>query len=188
MSPREPREAFGVPLNERRQIVLHAPADLLAEVDRIEACAARGSVWALGNWSAAQAFQRLAKFIEYSFDGFPFRYPWPLRAMSWVVGKLSWRILLKLTFRPGFSNPRVAAAIEPDAGVTLENEAAALRSQVGRIIRGERMGQRSPTGELPSHGQWVECHLRHAELHLGFLLLEPDDADERTNRPGHNRR
>jgi hypothetical protein len=188
MSPRETREAFCVPLNERRQILLQSPADLLAEVDRIEACAARGSVRALGSWSPAQACQHLARFIEYSFDGFPFRYPWPLRAMSWVVGKLSWRLLLKLAFRPGFTNPRVAAAIEPDASVTLENAAAALRQQIRRIIRGERMGQRSPTGELPSHEQWVECHLRHAELHLRFLLLEPDEAAERAKPPGHDRR
>jgi hypothetical protein len=27
-------------------------------------------------------------------------------------------------------------------------------------------------GEVRSHEQWVECHLRHAELHLSFLRLE----------------
>src|SRR5262249_41566540 len=96
----------------RRQIRLQSPADLLAEVDRVQTSASVGSVRPLGNWTAAQAFQHLAKFIEYSFDGFPFRYPWPLRAASWVVGKLSWRWLLQLAFRPGFTNPRVAAAVE----------------------------------------------------------------------------
>jgi hypothetical protein len=165
-------------LGARRQIHLQSSSDLLAEVDRIQASAAVGAVRPLGNWTAAQAFQHLAKFIEYSFDGFPFRYPWPLRVGSWLVGKLSWRWLLQLAFRPGFTNPRVAAAVEPDADVTLEDAAQRLRRQVRRILSGERMLQRSPTGERLSHEQWIECHLRHAELHLSFLLLKSDVSVE----------
>ena len=163
-----------VPRRVRRPIHLQSPSDLLAEVDRIQASASGGSVRPSGNWTAAQTFQHLAKFIEYSFDGFPFRYPWPLRVVSWMVGQLSWRWLLRLAFRPGFTNPRVASAVEPDAAVTLEQAGHCLRRQVRRILDGERMVRRSPTGELLSHEQWVECHLRHAELHLGFLHLEPD--------------
>src|SRR5262245_56900693 len=107
----------------RRPIRLQSPADLLAEVDRIQASASVGAVRPSGNWTAAQAFQHLAKFIEYSFDGFPFQYPWPLRVGLWAVGRLSWRWLLRLAFRPGFTNPPVAAAVEPDAAVRLEHAA-----------------------------------------------------------------
>lgn len=159
-------------VTERRQVRLQSLPDLLEEVDRIQASAAAGRVQPLGNWTAAQVLHHLAKFIECSFEGFPFRYPWPLRCLSWLVGKLSWRWLLRLAFRPGFTNPRVAAAVEPDPGVSLEDAAAYLRGQLRRVLRGERMIQRSPTGEVPSHEQWVECHLRHAELHLSFLRLE----------------
>jgi hypothetical protein len=158
----------------RRQIHLQSPADLLAEVDRIAASASVGLVRPSGNWTAAQVFEHLAKFIEYSFDGFPFMYPWPMRFASWVVGTISWRWLMQLAFRPGFTNPRVAAAVEPDAGVTLKQAAQSVRKQLRRILDGEQMVQRNPTGELPSHEQWVECHLRHAELHLGFLHVESD--------------
>src|SRR5262249_49146802 len=110
-----------VHVRTRRPIHLQSPSDLLVEVDRIAASAFAGFVRPAGNWTAGQAFQHLAKFIEYSYDGFPFRYPWPFRVLSWVVGKLSWRWLLQLAFRPGFTNPPVAEAVEPDAGVTLEH-------------------------------------------------------------------
>jgi hypothetical protein len=32
----------------------------------------------------------------------------------------------------------------------------------------------SRTGEIPTDEQWVECHLRHAELHISFLQLGPE--------------
>jgi hypothetical protein len=172
-----------VPVRARREIHLRSPTDLLAEVDRIQASASVGSVRASGNWTAAQAFQHLAKFIEYSFDGFPFRYPWPYCVAVWLMRKVSWRWLLQLTFRPGFTNPPVAGAVEPDAAVTLEHAGQSLRRQVRRILDGERMVQRSPTGEPISHEQWIECHLRHAELHLSFLHLEPDAPADPATAP-----
>src|SRR5215471_8421188 len=128
----------------RRPIHLQSPSDLLAEVDRIQASASVGSVRPSGNWTAAQAFQHLAKFIEYSFDGFPFRYPWPYCVAVWLIRRVSWRWLLQLTFRPGFTNPPEARAVEPDADVTLEHAGQSLRRQVRRILDGERMVQRSP--------------------------------------------
>jgi hypothetical protein len=162
-------------VRNRRQIHLQSPSDLLAEVDRIQASASVGSVRPSGNWTAAQAFAHLAKFIEYSFDGFPFRYPWRYRVAVWLIRRVSWSWLMQLTFRPGFTNPPVVArAVEADAAVTLEHAGESLRRQVRRILAGEKMVQRSPTGELMSHEQWIECHLRHAELHLSFLHLEPD--------------
>jgi peptidoglycan/xylan/chitin deacetylase (PgdA/CDA1 family) len=169
----------------RRPIHLQSPSDLLAEVDRIQASASAGSVRPSGNWTAAQAFQHLAKFIEYSFDGFPFRYPWPYRVMVWLIRRvLPWGWLLKLTFRPGFTNPPVVArAVDPDAAVTLEHAGQALRRQIRRILDGERMVQRSPTGERMTHEQWVDGHLRHAELHLSFLHLEPDLPAEPATAP-----
>jgi hypothetical protein len=156
----------------RRQIHLRSLPDLVAEVERIRASAVAGRVRPLGNWTAAHVFHHLGKFVEGSLDGFPFQYPWRLRCLSWLVGQLSWGWLMRLAFRPGFTNPPVAASVEPDPATPLEAAVAYLGHQLGRVLGGERMTQRSPTGETPSHEQWVDCHLRHAELHLGFLQPE----------------
>ena len=156
----------------RRRVYLRSLPDLIAEVDRVHAAAVEGRVRPLGNWTTAQTFQHLATFVQCSLDGFAFKYPWPMRWLSWLIGRLSWRLLLRLAFRPGFTNPPIAATLEPDAAVPLDVAYADFRQQIGRLVDGERMTERSPTGEKPSHEQWVECHLRHAELHLSFLQLD----------------
>jgi hypothetical protein len=157
----------------RRKVELRTLADLTEEVERVYATAAAGRVRPLGNWSAAQVFQHLALFIAGSLDGFSFQYPWPWRWAAWLVGRYSWPLLLRLAFRPGFRNPPAAAAVEPDPSVSLEDAAAQLRRQLQRLEGGERMTRRSPTGEMLTHEQWLDCHLRHAELHLSFLDMDP---------------
>src|SRR5262245_1845317 len=96
-------------VRNRRTVRLATIGDLLAEVDQVVLAASAGRVRPLGNWSAAQVLQHLAKLIEFSFDGFPFRYPWPWRLASRLIGLVSWRGLVALAFRPGFENPAVAA-------------------------------------------------------------------------------
>ena len=154
----------------RRSLHFENMDDLAAEVERLETSADR--IRPLGNWSAAQVFQHLGKFIEFSFDGFPFRYGWAIRMACWVLRQISWRWLVALSFRPGFRNPAVAAALEPDPAVKSETAGPYLRRQIERIRHGERMTQPSPAEGPITHEQWVYAHLRHAELHLSFLLIE----------------
>jgi len=155
----------------RRPVSLRTVAELAAEVERVAEAAAAGRVRALGNWSAAQILWHLGRLMEFSFDGFPFRYPWHLRWGAWLLRALSWRWLVALAFRPGFRNPPAAAALEPDAAVSLAEAAGYLRRQLKRIQSGERMTAASPAEGPLSHEQWVEVHLRHAELHLSFLAF-----------------
>jgi hypothetical protein len=156
-------------VTQRRPLHLETIDELVAEVDRLAAAEAAGTVRRLGNWSPAQAFQHLGRFIEFSFDGFPFRYPWPMRLVCRILRLISWRWLVALALRPGFKNPPAAAAVEPDPSVPLETATAYLRGQLERIRRGERMTQPSPAEGWVLHEQWVYAHLRHAELHLSFL-------------------
>jgi len=109
--------------------------------------------------------------MEFSFGGFPFRYPWQVRWPARLLRVVSWRWLLAMAFRPGFRNPRVAAALEPPA-VSLAEAVPYVRGQLGRIASGERMAAANPSMGPLSHEQWVEVHLRHAELHLSFLVFE----------------
>jgi hypothetical protein len=146
--------------------------DLLTEVERVTPAAAEGRVRSLGNWSVAQIFWHLGKFVELSFDGFPFRYR---PAPAWIIRLLrffAWRWLIALTFRPGFKNPPEAAVVEPDSSITLDFAATYLKQQLTRIESGERMTQQCSIEGPFDHDQWIYIHLRHAELHLSFLALE----------------
>ena len=156
----------------RRPVRLRTVEDLLAEVDRVTAAAAAGRVRPLGNWSPAQVLRHLGKLMEFSFDGFTWRYR---RGPQWLTRPfrfLAWRWLIRLAFRPGFRNPPEAAELEPPATVSLAEAAASVRRQVERIRRGERMTQESAVEGPYSHEQWVYIHLRHAELHLSFLGIQ----------------
>jgi hypothetical protein len=156
----------------RRRIQLHSLDELLAEIERVTSAAGKGEVRSLGNWSAAQMFWHLGKFIELSFDGFPFRYR---PAPAWVIRLLrffAWRWLIALTFRPGFKNPAEAAIVEPDPSVTLDSASGYLKQQLARIGSGERMTQQCSIEGPFGHEEWIYIHLRHAELHLSFLALD----------------
>ena len=156
----------------RRPVHLRTVADLAAEVERVAEAAAASRVRTLGNWSAAQILWHLGRLLEFSFGGFPYRYPWAVRWPARLLRVLSWRWLLALAFRPGFRNPAVAAALEPQPAVSLAEAVRYVCGQLERISAGERMTAANPSMGPLSHEQWVEVHLRHAELHLSFLVLE----------------
>jgi hypothetical protein len=126
----------------------------------------------LGNWSPAQVLWHLGKFLELSIDGFPFCYRRGPQWLLWLLQLVAWRWLIMLAFRPGFTNPREAAALVPDPSISLTFAAAYLRQQIARIRSGEQMTQACSVEGPYSHEEWVYIHLRHAELHLGFLAIE----------------
>jgi hypothetical protein len=156
----------------RRTIHLGSLDDLAAEAERIVAAAEAGRAQTVGKWTPAQILQHIGRVIEFSLDGFPFRYAWYYRWPVQALYFISWRWLLALAFRPGFKNPPQARPLEPDPDVQLADAANYLRAQLARIKRGEKMTAVSPTGEQPTHQQWIEAHLLHADLHFGFVRCE----------------
>jgi hypothetical protein len=160
----------------RRTVRLETFDDLLADARRIVAAAEAGRARAAGNWSPAQVLQHVGRLIEFSLDGFPFRYSWWLRWQALLVRLVSYRLLVRLAFRPGFRNPPEASGLEPDPAVTLADAAAYLRAQAGRVQGGERMTAPSPAEGPITHEKWVYAHLRHAELHFSFMVLEDGPA------------
>jgi hypothetical protein len=107
----------------------------------------------LGNWSTAQILWHLGRLMKFSFDGFPFRYPWPVRWAARLLRVLSWRWLLALAFRPGFRNPLVAEPLEPEAAASLAEAVLYVRGQLERISCGERMTAANPSMGPLSHEQ-----------------------------------
>jgi hypothetical protein len=156
----------------RRAVRLESFDDLLADADRIVAATESGRARTVGNWSPAQILQHVGRLIEFSLDGFPFRYSRWLRWQVRLVRLVSYRLLINLAFRAGFRNPTYAASLEPDPAVTLAEAAAYLRAQVDRVRKGERMTRPSPADGPTTHKQWVYAHLRHAELHFSFVELQ----------------
>jgi hypothetical protein len=153
--------------SRRRNVRFESIDDLAQEIDRLVAAQREGHLVANGNWTPAQILDHLARFMEFSYEGFPFRASWPVRAVSYTAKWIAWKPFVNWALRPGFQVPH--EALRPDDWADFDIATARLRAQVERVRRGEPMTAASPFEGPISHDQWVYAHLRHAELHLSFL-------------------
>lgn len=156
-------------VTEHRALELDTIAALEREVDRLVAAQHSGHLVAGGNWTAAQAFDHLARLVEFSYEGFPFRASLPVRAFCQLGRRLAWQRYVRWVFQPGRRLPARAEPLLPDDWADFDVAVARYRAALERIALGEPMTARSPWEGALSHRQWIDVHLRHAELHLGFL-------------------
>jgi hypothetical protein len=155
----------------RRSLHLASFDDFRQEVVSLNNAGQQGNLYRAGHWSLDQCCQHLGRWVEFSIDGFPFKYPWHLRLLGRLVRLVSWRWLVSLALRPGFTNPSTVQAVEPDAIIPGGDGVQFLLRQLARVENGERMEQPSPVEGPITHEQWYYFHLRHAELHLSFQIV-----------------
>jgi hypothetical protein len=122
----------------------------------------------LGNWSLGQVCQHLGTAMERSArDDQLFRVPLWLR----VVGRLVRRRALENGLPTGFKLPPDGAAKFVPPPVSVEEGLATLERG---IIALSQTSHRAPHPVLGAMnvGEWDLFHLRHAELHLSFIVPE----------------
>jgi hypothetical protein len=146
---------------ERRDLRLHDYDAVLADAEALLA----GGYDRAGSWSLGQVCHHLAASMEMSLDGFPSRFPWPVRLVArwFALGK----ILKHRVFRRRFPAPRY---MRPPAAAEDRVALERLRAAVGRLKGHAGAMQPSPIFGRLSPEQWREVHLWHCEHHLSFLL------------------
>ncbi|MCB9847896.1 MAG: DUF1569 domain-containing protein [Phycisphaeraceae bacterium] len=149
----------------RREVRYQGFDDILKDLDRLEAADREGVLIRHGNWTLGQNTHHLADTMEQSLDGFRFTSPLPLRVLFRILRPM----VLSRPFPKGIKLTGSAATLIPDTSITSEQGLGELRRQIQRVQDGERFTQASPIFGKLSHEQWVNLHLKHAELHLGFL-------------------
>lgn len=146
----------------RRQVRYDSYQDLINDAERLVVADVRP----LGNWSLAQTLGHLARAMETSIDGSDFK-------TSWVV-----RLLARLFYRQRFiSGPmppgiRLPRELEAELAPVAADAPTALGELRHAVLRLQHETDRAPHpmfGEL-SLDEWDSFHLRHAELHMSFLL------------------
>jgi hypothetical protein len=147
-----------------RTLAFQTIDDLDAELSRLDAAHAEGTLETTGNWSAGQIFEHLATFWTMSFDGFGFKAPLPLRLFAMLIKKSA----LKKPPPRGFKLRGSIRVIEPRSEVPFDEGLALLRQQMGRVRAGEKMTHDSPLFGAFTHDQWLGLHLNHCAMHLGF--------------------
>lgn len=152
---------------DKRPIRFESFDDILADMESIERSHNAGTLRTSGNWGPGQIFAHLAKTMDMSIDGADFKIPTPLKLVAKV---LRGRFLTK-GLMPGFNAP---VSLDP-GDVTFDDGISMLRDRIAKVQSGTQMTQDSPVLGRMSHDDWVKLHLRHSELHMGFVHPGAED-------------
>ena len=152
-------------VTERRHLHFNSIDEVLAEVDRLVAAERAGRLKHVGNWTLGQTLGHLASWAEYGYDGCPLKPPFFIR---WILRMQKNRFLYK-PMPAGVRIPRV-----PNG--TLATDPMPLDEALPRFRKAmERVKTEPPTAPSPAlgkltHDESIALNLRHAELHLGFMV------------------
>lgn len=139
--------------------------DVLAEVERLVAADRAGALRTAGSWTLGQSFGHLANWIEYGYEGFPFKVPWIMR----IVLRMFLRGILRKKMKPGARIPGASAGTYGVEPMSTDEGARRFRAALDRLKRGEPARFDSPAFGKMSEADRLLLNLRHAELHLGFF-------------------
>ena len=162
-SPTTP--ATGKP--QRRVLRFAHIDDALAEAGRLVAAEREGRLDRAGSWTLGQALGHIATWASFPFDGYPpaVRPPLPVRL---ILRLMRGRIL-----RNGLT-PGVRLGKMPGGTLGLEvydTDEGLRRLQFAfERLRDNDPGVPNPVFGPMTHDQWIQLNLRHAELHMGFLV------------------
>jgi hypothetical protein len=151
----------------RRALRFESIDQVMAEVDRLAEAERAGRLRRLGNWTPGQTLGHLATWVEYSYTGAPLKVPFFIR---WYL-RLRKRRFLYGPMRAGVRIPGVEGGTLATEPVPLEEALGRMRRVMGRLKSEAPTAPNVIFGPL-NHEEWVALTLRHAELHLGFLIPE----------------
>ena len=146
----------------RREVCYKSLDDLLEDAVR---CAADGSM-TIGNWSISQIYQHLTVVLHQGIDGFPSSGFLPLRLIAMMFFKNK---MLRDGLSPGYNNPRLKPADIPIADALAQFVTAIERFQANP----ERAAH--PWWGVFTSEQAVQFQMRHAELHMSFIVAAEEN-------------
>lgn len=141
--------------------------DVLAEMDRIIAADARGTLRRTGNWTAGQVFGHLAAWVNFGYEGFPPKANPPF-FIKWILRRKKAKFLREGMPR-GVKIPGAKEGTFATEPMSTEEGANRLRAALTRLKNREPAKFHSPAfGEMPDEER-MALQLRHAECHMGYL-------------------
>jgi hypothetical protein len=140
---------------------------MMAEVDRLVEAERAGRLKRRGNWALGQTLGHLAIWAEYSYTGVPLQLPFYIR---WYL-RLRKRRMLYGPMRPGVRIPGVEAGTLGTEPMPVDVALERLRRVMKRLKSEPPEIPDTRFGQL-THEEAIAINLRHAELHLGFLIPE----------------
>ena len=147
-------------VQNRRELHYESFAEVLEDAQNL----AKGGFKTVGNWSYGQILNHLATAMTATIDGFESRAAWPMRTVANLLFKK--RFLTK-TLPAGFQIPAKWNKFVPRE-VSMEEGLENLRIAIGRL-QTETVRAPHPFLDLTAEESDL-MQLRHAELHMGFVI------------------
>lgn len=154
----------------RRTLTLASIQDLEQELERVRAAYHSKTLRASGNWTPGQMLGHLAKWMSFSFDGYPFDAPAWIRFLARPFRDR----LVRRPMSPGIAVTPSRGSAGDDPDYPFEVGYDLLRTQLDRLRAGEAMDKPSPVFGRLTQDQMTALHLNHAALHLSFLHMPGD--------------
>jgi len=139
-------------------------------LDEVRSLAARPTRQ-LGNWSLGQICQHLGVSMEQCTSADRL-FPVPLGLR--ILGRLVRGRVLKKGLPSGFKLPPEGAALLVPPQVSLEEGLSTLKQGMAALSRTSRRTAHPVFGALDVD-EWHQFHLRHAEMHLSFIVPEESE-------------
>ncbi|MGE0758598.1 MAG: DUF1569 domain-containing protein [Pirellulaceae bacterium] len=152
---------------EWRRLHFESIDDCVREVQQIREADQTGRLRAIGNWTPGQILAHIAAWIEYGYEGYPISPP-PF-FVRWI---LRWRLksILSRGMPRGVRIPRVEGGTSGMDKLPTAEAVDRLLAALARLQRAEQAPFDSPAFGRMSHDDRIRLNLRHAELHLGYLV------------------
>jgi hypothetical protein len=149
-------------ITERRRVHYDSFGEFLADAEWQAARHAR----TLGNWTLAQIFDHLTRSLHVAVEGTDSRFAWPARVFLHAIRARFFTRPMK----PGFHvPPRLERVLRPTEGLPTEDALQELREAVERFESASQLAVHPAFGKL-TREEWMLLTLRHAELHMSFVL------------------
>jgi hypothetical protein len=152
---------------DRRLLRFESLDQVLAEVDRLAEAEQAGRLRRLGNWTLGQTLGHLAAWAEFGYTGTPLKTPLVIKLLL----RLRKKKFLYGRMRSGVRIPGVEGGTLATGPVPLDEALGRYRAVLQRLKAEAPTAPNAIFGRL-THEESVALNLRHAELHLGFLVPE----------------
>jgi hypothetical protein len=160
------------PVSSRRAVHYASLEDFRADAERL----ANVKYRTLGQWTYPQILDHLSRTIVASIDGFGFQAPWFARKL---IAPFMRNAFLTRPMRAGFRLPARAVSILPGADLSLPAAIEKLQAALARFEAEPQRAEHPFLGKLASQ-ESTALQLRHAELHMSFVVPEESDKAQRT--------
>ncbi len=149
-------------VQQRRTLNFSTLAEFQADAERWS----RSELKTVGNWTFGQILEHLARVMNCSIDGFGVKASWYRRVF---VAPLIRNSLLTEQMKPGVKLPKRASVLIAGPETSTETGLRNVRNAIARLQGEQPMAAHPLLGKMTTE-EWLSLHLRHAELHMSFVV------------------